>query len=547
MKGVDLMQGIKVSFDKNSVNKIKTEFESLINELQKKANVDINLNKINEQIKNIENTIKNTSKKLKLFDENQLKQDNVKVFQSIDEIRKAYENLGEVNFSSIFKDANEEINGMVLQLKKADGIISNIKFDKINIAGKGDNLSSAFIVGSIKDVDKTADIAEKQAQKIQSINKKITEQQEAELLKQKNDREDYINWWIEQDNKLTQAMANGNEKSILESRKQLNDEAIKQAKAINKSLEDEYQIKLNEQKRISNLGELKTVVSPDLINKSNDEIKQYIQSLYGLDGKIVSFKKSTDGANNSIVKMTVNTKNSKNEIRQENLVLDQTTNSLYKQSSAIEEVSSHMHGFGQHIKMAFQSVASFATVTATFYGTISKVKEGITFVSDLNKETTSATMVSGIKNVKELSQSYNELAKQLGDTTLNVAKGSLEWLRQGKTIQETSELVKASTVASKLSGIETPEATTYLTAALNGFQLESNKAMEVLDKMVVLDSMAATSVSELSESLMHSASSANLAGVSMDKLLSWVTLVSSTTRKSASSIGESFNDGGLVA
>jgi hypothetical protein len=70
------MQGIKITLDQNSVKLAKEQFNTLIKDLQGKANVNINLNQIVQQIKNIENVINSTNKKLHIFDANQLKQDD---------------------------------------------------------------------------------------------------------------------------------------------------------------------------------------------------------------------------------------------------------------------------------------------------------------------------------------------------------------------------------------------------------------------------------------------------------------------------------------
>ena len=56
------------------------------------------------------------------------------------------------------------------------------------------------------------------------------------------------------------------------------------------------------------------------------------------------------------------------------------------------------------------------------------------------------------------------MARQLGSTTEEVAKGSIEWLRQGKTVEETNKLLTASTMLSKVGMIEATEATELMTA-----------------------------------------------------------------------------------
>lgn len=163
-------------------------------------------------------------------------------------------------------------------------------------------------------------------------------------------------------------------------------------------------------------------------------------------------------------------------------------------------------------------------------------------INEMNKAMTDIRIVTDMsaESAQGLNKTYNQLAKQMGATTSDVLSGSTEWFRQGKTIAETQELVKSSIIGSKLAGIEAADMTQYLTSALNGYKLEADKAISVIDKLIAVDNAAATSVSELAIAMSYTASSARMAGVSMDDLIGYIGTVSSVTRKSAESIGTSF-------
>lgn len=93
---------------------------------------------------------------------------------------------------------------------------------------------------------------------------------------------------------------------------------------------------------------------------------------------------------------------------------------------------------------------------------------------------------------------------------------------------------------SKVGAMESAEATQLLTSTLNGYKFSAEEAMNVVDKVSAIDMAAATSSEELMTALSRTANSADDAGVSFDKLLAMIGTVSSVTRKSASTIGESF-------
>lgn len=117
------------------------------------------------------------------------------------------------------------------------------------------------------------------------------------------------------------------------------------------------------------------------------------------------------------------------------------------------------------------------------------LRKTIETVRELDTAMTEIQMVTGETDeaTRELLNTYSEMGQQLGATTLDVAKGSVEWLRQGKTVEETNKLLTASTMLSKVGMIDAAESTELMTAALNGFKLSADDAMGIVDKLSAVD------------------------------------------------------------
>lgn len=131
----------------------------------------------------------------------------------------------------------------------------------------------------------------------------------------------------------------------------------------------------------------------------------------------------------------------------------------------------------------------------------------------------------------------NKQAIDLKTTTLSVTNASDAWLRQGKSIEETETLIRDSLVLSKVGKIESADATDYLTSALNGYKLEAEDAISVIDKLTAVDAESASEAGGLALSMSRTASAANMAGVSMDKLIGWLSVVKEVTRDSDEAVG----------
>jgi len=221
--------------------------------------------------------------------------------------------------------------------------------------------------------------------------------------------------------------------------------------------------------------------------------------------------------------------------------LDNVRTTMAKTSGEMRMVTRDGLSFGKMISLAAKKVAIWALATGTIYGLLRQIKDGIQYIKDLDKEMTNIQFVTGMTNyeVGELAVKYNELAGALGSTTLEIAKGSTEWFRQGKTVKETAELMEQTMMMAKLGNMESAQSTEYLTSIINGFKLEAEDTALVVDKLVALDNAYATSVAEISAALQKSSNSAQQAGVDFDELASYITVISSVTRQGGESIGTS--------
>lgn len=181
-------------------------------------------------------------------------------------------------------------------------------------------------------------------------------------------------------------------------------------------------------------------------------------------------------------------------------------------------------------------------VTAIAGFSVQQLKEVYDNVVKLDSAVVNLSMVTGYNRdrTKELVASYSEMAQELGAVTSEVAAAADDWLRQGYSLEDTNELIKTSTVLSKIGLLDSAEATQYLTSAIKGYKVEIDDAMSVADKLSAVDMAAAVSVSGLAEGMSKTANSARLAGVEMDTLLGYLAAVGEVTQQGMASIGNAF-------
>ena len=219
-----------------------------------------------------------------------------------------------------------------------------------------------------------------------------------------------------------------------------------------------------------------------------------------------------------------------------------TDKNINNVNKSIQTTGKTAQTFGDTLKKSL-NIGSAAAITAKGLQLINTTaKKAVASVKEFDDAITDLRMATGqsYDSVRTLVQGYNEMGQALGATTKEVSESADAWLRQGKTAQETNQLIQDSMMLSKIGQIDSASATEYLTSAMKGYGIEVQNVQGIVDKLCAVDLVSATDAAGLAEAMSRTAVTADMAGVSMDRLLGYLATVGETTQKSMSSIGESF-------
>ncbi len=205
----------------------------------------------------------------------------------------------------------------------------------------------------------------------------------------------------------------------------------------------------------------------------------------------------------------------------------------------IDSAGLSVETFGQKVAKAIggklrDAIAGFFAVKigqslTEIYNNVVKLDEAVTnlqIATGKNRE-----------EVKKLVKEYSSLAKQLGATTAEVAAGADTWLRQGLSESDTEEMIKNTMMLSKLGQMESAEAAEALTSAMKGYNIAVSDAVSIVDKWTAVDMEAAANAGDMATAMSETAASAGLAGIEMDKLIGYITVVKEVTQDGAESVG----------
>lgn len=198
--------------------------------------------------------------------------------------------------------------------------------------------------------------------------------------------------------------------------------------------------------------------------------------------------------------------------------------------------------FGGIKKQAGQFLQWFSVTSVIMEG-VQQVRKMVNEVKTLDNAMMDLTMATGYNKsqIEDLMDTYFKLGDKLSATASDVAASADTWLRQGKSIAETNKLIEDSMVLSKIGGLSSEDSTKYLTSVMKGYKVATEDVIGVVDKLSAVDMASATDVGGLAEGMSEVAASADLAGVSMDKLLGYLATIGEVTQSGMSEVGTTLN------
>ena len=206
-------------------------------------------------------------------------------------------------------------------------------------------------------------------------------------------------------------------------------------------------------------------------------------------------------------------------------------------ATSFDKANKSASSFGNTVK----SFAKFGAYLQGFQLLTQVTQEALQAIKEIDAAIVDLQVASGesYETVRQMVSGYNEMAKSIGATTTEVTSAADTWLRQGKSLSEANELIQQSMVLSKLGEIDSDDASTYLTAMINGFHVATDEVSSLNDALTSIDMSAAVDAGGLAEATSRVAASADLAGVSLERLLGYEAAIGEASQESMSVVGNS--------
>lgn len=198
----------------------------------------------------------------------------------------------------------------------------------------------------------------------------------------------------------------------------------------------------------------------------------------------------------------------------------------------------------EELKRAFSQISQFAGIYNILENVIvdggRAMAQAVLQVDDAMTDLQMATGVSQ-QRAAGLMSTYADLGQELKATMVDVSASATEWLKQGKSIEESQKLARDSIVLSKIGDLSSEDSTKTITAAMKSYDMAESEVMNFVDEISAIDMASATDVGGLATAFNEVAANAKQAGVSTKQLLSYATVIGETTQEGMASVGTSLN------
>lgn len=174
------------------------------------------------------------------------------------------------------------------------------------------------------------------------------------------------------------------------------------------------------------------------------------------------------------------------------------------------------------------------------------VQAAYNYVVKLDSSLNDIRVVTGksADDMERFAQRATDAAKELSASTRDITEGALIYYQQGDNDADALAKAKITQKAANVSQIDTAEASEYLTAVWNGYQVANQAAEEgmqvyeeYVDKLAAVAAKTASDLEESSVAMSKVASAANSMGVDFDQLNAQIATIVSVTRQAPESVG----------
>lgn len=467
-------------------------------------------------------------------------------------------------FENLKNSANTMFDAYENQISNIENKISSfasktgVSFSETEISGLAEAITSTEKLNRLQE-EKQASLQQERAdiQATISAREESLKQAEQEVILARQNQEAIAAQLVAQKEKITSMRGEGADTASLQKQIDIqkdltvkNNEALdivrrreKVQEEINEDLKAERTSLSKVESSIGNITKFFNGLKGDSSGLDDDAAAAAAKEFADLSGKVAQLEKQLEAANAELQKFKDLQSEAANvDLGKSKKDIDNLGSSLGKASEETGRMGENLVNLSKQDQF-FDNLKNRATavfgLTNAFIYMNRFIRESVNAIKELDAAFTEIAVVTDMTTTQlwESFDTYNEMAQELGTTTVDAIKTSALYYQQGLETAEVMVLTKETMKMARIAGMDFAEATDRMTAALRGFKLEMSEASRVNDVFSALAAESAVDTDELSYALTKTASIAASAGMELETTSAFLSQMIETTREAPENIG----------
>ena len=207
---------------------------------------------------------------------------------------------------------------------------------------------------------------------------------------------------------------------------------------------------------------------------------------------------------------------------------DRMTGSLRQIGEAQKEVKKGATVW-QKIKDSIKHLAKYLLTFGSFYKIVAAIKQGITYVKELDDSLTEMKKVSDetTQSLKNFQKASFDIADSIGATAKAIQDSTADFMRLGYSIDEASKLAKDANIYANVGDMEIDEATEHMISSIKAWSSEFSSEVEassaIIDRYNEIGNNFAITSADIGSAMERSAAALKAGGNTLNESLGLIT------------------------
>lgn len=242
---------------------------------------------------------------------------------------------------------------------------------------------------------------------------------------------------------------------------------------------DKYEKEVNKiANSLINFSGTPSVTNADA-NQMYEDMKAYIESISAGEVQIKSF----DAVKR---RMVATYEPERGEVQHVTLQYNSLANAYERVKDEAKDALTPLQQLGNFFKGKFANLVGYIASFATFHEVWSQIKQGVTYVRELDTALTEMRKVSDetVESLKEFQQASFEVADSIGTTAKEISNSTADFMRIGYSLQEASSLAEDANIYANVGDMEIDEATEHMISSIKAWGSEFSSEVEASEAII---------------------------------------------------------------